>query len=105
MNKKGQLIVVSGPSGVGKGTMLREYVKGRESVRYSVSATTRAPRPGEENGKDYYFLTKEEFLNRVEQGNILEYAQYNGNFYGTPKDMVEQALAQGQDIKIGRAHV
>ena len=98
MNKKGQLIVVSGPSGVGKGTMLREYVKGRESVRYSVSATTRAPRPGEENGKDYYFLTKEEFLNRVEQGNILEYAQYNGNFYGTPKDMVEQALAQGQDI-------
>ena len=78
--------------------MLREYVKGRESVRYSVSATTRAPRPGEENGKDYYFLTKEEFLNRVEQGNILEYAQYNGNFYGTPKDMVEQALAQGQDI-------
>ena len=75
MNKKGQLIVVSGPSGVGKGTMLREYVKGRESVRYSVSATTRAPRPGEENGKDYYFLTKEEFLN-----------------------LVEQALAQGQDI-------
>lgn len=98
MNKKGQLIVVSGPSGVGKGTMLREYMGERENVRYSVSATTRAPRPGEENGKDYYFLTKEEFLNRVQQGNILEYAQYNGNFYGTPKDMVEQALSRGQDI-------
>lgn len=98
MSKKGQLIVVSGPSGVGKGTLLHEYTQGKENLSYSVSATTRSPRPGEVDGKDYYFLTKEEFLNRVEQGNILEYAQYNGNYYGTPKDKVDQVLAAGQDI-------
>ena len=98
MMNKGQLIVFSGPSGVGKGTVLKEFLTGRENVALSVSATTRQPRPGEENGVHYYFLTKEEFLKKVEEGNMLEYAQYNSNYYGTPKDKVDEALAQGRDI-------
>lgn len=98
MMNKGQLIVFSGPSGVGKGTVLKEFLQGRENVALSVSATTRQPRPGEENGVHYYFLTKEEFLKKVEEGNMLEYAQYNQNYYGTPKDKVDEALAQGRDI-------
>ena len=98
MMNKGQLIVFSGPSGVGKGTVLKEFLAGRENVALSVSATTRQPRPGEENGVHYYFLTKEEFLKKVEEGNMLEYAQYNSNYYGTPKDKVDEALAQGRDI-------
>ena len=98
MMNKGQLIVFSGPSGVGKGTVLKEFLEGRENVALSVSATTRQPRPGEENGVHYYFLTKEEFLKKVEEGNMLEYAQYNSNYYGTPKDKVDEALAQGRDI-------
>jgi guanylate kinase len=97
MMNKGQLIVFSGPSGVGKGTVLKEFLAGRENVALSVSATTRQPRPGEENGVHYYFLTKEEFLKKVEEGNMLEYAQYNSNYYGTPKDKVDEALAQGRD--------
>ena len=98
MMNKGQLIVFSGPSGVGKGTVLKEFLAGRENVSLSISATTRQPRPGEENGVHYYFLTKEEFLKKVEDGNMLEYAEYNGNYYGTPKDKVDEALAQGRDI-------
>lgn len=98
MMNKGQLIVFSGPSGVGKGTVLKEFLAGRDNVALSVSATTRQPRPGEENGVHYYFLTKEEFLKKVEEGNMLEYAQYNSNYYGTPKDKVDEALAQGRDI-------
>ena len=98
MMNKGQLIVFSGPSGVGKGTVLKEFLADRENVALSVSATTRQPRPGEENGVHYYFLTKEEFLKKVEEGNMLEYAQYNSNYYGTPKDKVNEALAQGRDI-------
>lgn len=98
MNKRGQLIVFSGPSGVGKGTVLKEFLKDRENIALSVSATTRQPRPGEENGVHYYFLTKEEFLKKVEDGNMLEYAQYNQNYYGTPKDKVDEALDAGKDI-------
>ena len=98
MMNKGQLIVFSGPSGVGKGTVLKEFLQGRDNVALSVSATTRQPRPGEEHGVHYYFLTNEEFLKKVEEGNMLEYAQYNQNYYGTPKDKVEEALAQGRDI-------
>ncbi len=98
MMNKGQLIVFSGPSGVGKGTVLKEFLADRENVSLSISATTRQPRPGEENGVHYYFLTKEEFLKKVEEGNMLEYAQYNSNYYGTPKDKVDEALAQGKDI-------
>lgn len=98
MMNKGQLIVFSGPSGVGKGTVLKEFLQGRSNVALSVSATTRQPRPGEEHGVHYYFLTKEEFLKKVEEGNMLEYAQYNQNYYGTPKDKVDEALAQGRDV-------
>ncbi len=98
MMNKGQLIVFSGPSGVGKGTVLKAFLAERESVALSISATTRQPREGEENGVHYYFLTKEEFEQRINNGLMLEYAQYNGNYYGTPKDKVDEALAQGKDI-------
>lgn len=95
---KGQLIVFSGPSGVGKGTVLKEFMKDRENVSLSISATTRDPRPGEEHGVHYYFLSKEEFQQKIAEGNMLEYAQYNTNYYGTPKDKVDEALSQGKDI-------
>lgn len=95
---KGQLIVFSGPSGVGKGTVLKEFLQHRDNVSLSISATTRQPRPGEENAVHYYFLTREEFEQRIAENNMLEYAQYNGNYYGTPKDKVEEALEQGRDI-------
>ena len=98
MNKKGQLIVVSGPSGVGKGTVLKEYLSAGSNTVYSVSATTRQPRPGEENGVHYYFLTKEEFEHTAQQGGMLEYASYNGNYYGTPKEPVERQREQGNDV-------
>ena len=98
MSKKGQLIVVSGPSGVGKGTVLGEYLAGRENVAYSVSATTRAPRPGEQDGVHYFFLSREEFESTAQNGGMLEYASYNGNYYGTPKAPVEQKRAQGIDV-------
>lgn len=98
MNKKGQLIVVSGPSGVGKGTVLKSYLAGSSNTVYSVSATTRQPRPGEENGIHYYFLTKEEFEQTAQQGGMLEYASYNGNYYGTPKEPVELQREQGNDV-------
>ena len=98
MSKKGQLIVVSGPSGVGKGTVLGAYLAGRENVAYSVSATTRAPRPGEQDGVHYFFLSREEFESTAQNGGMLEYASYNGNYYGTPKAPVEQKRAQGIDV-------
>ncbi len=98
MNKKGQLIVVSGPSGVGKGTVLKEYLNSRDGITYSVSATTRQPRPGEENGIHYYFLSREEFERTAAEGGMLEYASYNGNYYGTPKAPVEQQRNQGNDV-------
>ncbi len=98
MNRKGQLIVVSGPSGVGKGTVLGEYLSSRENIAYSVSATTRSPRPGEQDGVHYFFLSKEAFQQTANSGGMLEYANYNGNFYGTPKAPVEQKRAQGIDV-------
>lgn len=98
MNKKGQLIVVSGPSGVGKGTVLKEYLNSRDGIAYSVSATTRQPRPGEENGIHYYFLSREEFERTAAEGGMLEYASYNGNYYGTLKAPVEQQRNQGNDV-------
>ena len=93
MSKKGQLIVVSGPSGVGKGTVLGAYLAGRENVAYSVSATTRAPRPGEQDGVHYFFLSREEFESTAQNGGMLEYASYNGNYYGTPKSEVDKRIA------------
>lgn len=96
--KRGQLIVFSGPSGVGKGTILARYMARREDICFSVSATTRAPRPGEEDGRQYFFLTHEKFEELIAQGRMLEYAQYSGNYYGTPRRFVEEKLAAGVDV-------
>ena len=96
--KRGQLIVFSGPSGVGKGTILAKYMQGRSDICYSVSATTRAPRPGEVDGRQYFFLTRQEFEKMIEEGRMLEYAQYNGNYYGTPSRFVEEKLQAGVDV-------
>ncbi|MDD2955466.1 MAG: guanylate kinase [Oscillospiraceae bacterium] len=98
MNKKGKLIICSGPSGVGKGTIVRRYVEERGDVELSVSATTRGPRPGEEDGVHYHFLTQEQFRQRIDADGMLEYACFAGNYYGTPRDKVEQALAAGRDV-------
>lgn len=99
MKSEGLLIVLSGPSGVGKGTV-REAIfkKENQSFTYSVSATTRKARPGEVDGKDYFFKTREEFEEMIEKGLLLEYAEYVGNYYGTPIEYVKQTLAQGKDV-------
>ncbi len=94
---KGTLFIVSGPSGCGKGTVLAEILK-QDNVYYSVSATTRAPRPGEINGVNYHFLSKDEFEKLIENGGMLEYANYCGNYYGTPKKPVEDMLAEGKNV-------
>lgn len=98
MNKKGSVIVISGPSGSGKGTTVEAMLKERPELKLSISATTRAPRPGEIDGKNYFFLTKEEFESKVKNGEMLEYACYCGNYYGTPKDYVERCTENGEDI-------
>ncbi len=98
MVKKGLLAVISAPSGGGKGTILKELFARDENLRLSVSATTRAPRPGEEHGKQYYFLSREEFEKLIAQGKMLEHAEYVGNYYGTPRDPVEEWLSQGRDV-------
>lgn len=95
--KKGILAVISGFSGAGKGTIMKELIK-RYDYFLSVSATTRRPRDGEVNGKDYYFHTKEEFQQMIDQGELVEWAEYVGNFYGTPKKRVEEQLNQGRDV-------
>lgn len=94
---KGTLFIVSGPSGCGKGTVLAEILK-QDNVYYSVSATTRAPRPGEINGVNYHFLSKDEFEKLIENDGMLEYANYCGNYYGTPKKPVEDMLAEGKNV-------
>lgn len=97
MTKKGVLIVLSGPSGAGKGTICKELVT-KGDYCLSVSATTRNPRKGEVEGKNYFFLNKEEFLERIEKNDFLEYAEVYGNFYGTPKWKVEKYLEDGKDV-------
>ena len=97
MKNKGLLLVVSAPSGCGTGTILGEILKD-DSFYYSISATTRAPREGEQDGVNYHFITKEEFEQRIAQGGMLEYAQYCGNYYGTPKKEVEQMRDAGRDV-------
>ena len=91
---KGILMVVSGPSGVGKGTLVKTLVKRRGDVVESVSCTTRAPRAGEVHGREYYFLTKEEFEKRIAEGDFLEYDEHFGNYYGTPKSFVREQLKE-----------
>ncbi len=95
--KKGILAVISGFSGAGKGTIMKELIK-RYDYFLSVSATTRRPRDGEVDGKDYYFHTKEEFQQMIDRGELVEWAEYVGNFYGTPKKRVEEQLNQGRDV-------
>ena len=99
MAKKGLLIILSGPSGVGKGTV-RKAIMAKRKVRltYSISMTTRAPRAKEVNGRDYYFVSKEEFQKNIDEGNFLEWAEFVGNRYGTPKDKVEQLRNEGKNV-------
>ena len=98
MSKKGSLVIISGFSGAGKGTVVKELMKNYECYALSISATTRNPRPGEENGREYFFKTKEEFEELIRQDALYEYAQYVDNYYGTPKAYVEEQLAAGKDV-------
>ena len=97
MTKKGILTVISGFSGAGKGTIVRELVD-RYGYAVSISATTRDPRAGEQDGVHYFFKTKEEFEQMIADGALIEYASYVDNYYGTPKDYVMQKLEQGIDV-------
>ena len=96
--RHGNLFVVSGPSGTGKGTLIARLLEEVPDAWLSVSATTRRPRPGEEEGVSYYFLTKEEFLSLAEEGGFLEWAEYYGNCYGTPRASVEREMAAGRQV-------
>src|SRR6476661_671758 len=96
--KRGLLVVISGPSGVGKDTLIERLRERDPSLRYSVSCTTRKPRHGEVEGVSYFFVSRERFEELIKQGFLLEYATYNGNYYGTPAAAVEEARAAGHDI-------
>jgi len=95
---RGKLIVLSGPSGVGKSTICREVIRRVEGLELSVSLTTRSPGPGEQDGRDYWFVSEAEFRERMEQGLLLEHAEVFGNLYGTPKDKVDEALNAGRNV-------
>lgn len=95
---KGLLLVISGPAGSGKGTVIKSLMEKSDSFAYSVSATTRAPRPGEVNGVNYHYITREDFEGRISGGGMLEYTEYCGNFYGTPKKEAEQVLSSGKNL-------
>lgn len=97
-NNKGLLIVVSGPSGAGKDTICQKLIKENSNIWMSVSMTTRKPRPLEKDGVDYFFVSSEEFENKIKDNTFLEYASYNDNYYGTPKDKVEEKLNEGKDV-------
>lgn len=95
---EGKLFVISGPSGAGKGSILSEVLKRREKVYFSVSATTRSPRPGEQHGREYLFVSKEEFEGRIAAGRMLEWTEYQGQYYGTPAAEIEEKLSAGFDV-------
>lgn len=99
MERKGSLIILSGPSGVGKGTVRAELMK-RPGLNlfYSISMTTRPMRQGEVSGREYYFVTREQFMDNIAKGNLLEYAEFVGNYYGTPKDKVAKMLEEGKNV-------
>ena len=98
LNRKGLLLVVSGPSGAGKGTICKALLTKNDQIKLSVSATTRKPRNGEVHGVNYFFIEKEEFAKMIENGEFLEYAQIYDNFYGTPKAAIIECLEKGQDV-------
>lgn len=98
MNKKGLLIVVSGFSGAGKGTAMKRLLDKYDDYALSISATTRTPRSGEENGREYFFKTVEQFQEMISNDQLIEYAKYVNNYYGTPKDYVEQQLQLGKNV-------
>lgn len=98
MKEKGLLTVVSGFSGAGKGTLMKGLLSKYDNYALSVSMTTRAPRPGEENGREYFFITREQFEKNIVDGKLIEHAQYVGNYYGTPKDYVFEQLEAGKDV-------
>lgn len=97
MTRKGLLLILSSPSGAGKSTLARRLMDWDPTLRFSVSATTRAPRLGEQDGREYYFKTRPEFEAMVESGEMLEHAEVFGNLYGSPKGPVENAMAEGRD--------
>jgi guanylate kinase len=99
-DKKGLLIIFSGPSGSGKGTIMKSLLASREDTVLSVSMTTRAPRPGEIDGYHYHFVTREEFQKTIEEDGFLEYAEYNGNFYGTPEAPIRRLLNEGKNVML-----
>ena len=92
---KGKLVVISGASGVGKGTVLGIMMNKRKDLKFSVSATTRPPRPSEVNGMHYYFVTKERFEEMIAEGQMLEYSAHNANYYGTPRAQAEEKMREG----------
>lgn len=98
IEEKGILFILSGPSGVGKGTVRQELFRRTEKLKYSISVTTRQMRPGEKEGFDYFYRTKEEFKQLIENNALLEYAQYVENYYGTPRKYVEETLESGEDV-------
>lgn len=96
--KKGLLVVISGFAGTGKGTVVKRLMETHDDYALSISATTRNPRPYEENGREYFFKTKEEFEAMIAEGKLIEYAQYVGNYYGTPKEYVDSQLEAGKNV-------
>lgn len=99
LNEKGLLVVISGPSGVGKGTVRKALFQRKgHNLDFSISMTTRNPREGEIEGRDYFFVSKERFQEEIKRGNLLEYAKFVNNYYGTPKDKVIEKLEEGKEV-------
>lgn len=96
--RDGFLLVLSGPSGVGKGTVCEALLKERDDIKYSVSATTRKKRPMEQDGENYYFLSLDDFQNKIEKNEFIEYAKVHGNYYGTPKSYVQERIKEGDIV-------
>ncbi len=97
-NKNGKLFIITGPSGVGKGTILKKFFESNHNIIYSISETTRKPRPGEVHGVNYFFVEKEDFEKSIKNDEFLEWAKYSDNYYGTKKNFVLKALSQGADV-------
>ena len=98
MSRKGSLVIISGFSGAGKGTVVKALMKKYDNYALSISATTRSPRPGEVDGREYFFKTRQEFEELIRQDALYEYAQYVSNYYGTPKAYVQEQLDAGKDV-------